>query len=137
MPPQALQLPWHHRNSDMTAASAESESHSFKSVPGWVKFHYPHRLGSSGGEPQKSEKALPLPPLVSPGSWLKGKILCHCYSTTASEDKKGHHMASDNGDESAGTEQAAFGQSGWKQVQMGQRISGASADSLVAEKQEV
>ncbi|KAH6708795.1 hypothetical protein BKA61DRAFT_738707 [Leptodontidium sp. MPI-SDFR-AT-0119] len=136
MPPQTLQLPWHHRNSHMTAASAESESCSFKSVPGWVKFYYPHRLRSSGGEPQESEKALPLPPLVSPGSWLKGKILRRPYSTTGSEDKKGHHMASDSGGESAGTEQAAFGQSGWKQVWMGQRISGASADSLVAEKQE-
>jgi hypothetical protein len=45
-------------------------------------------------------------------------------------------MASDNGDELGGTEQAVFGLSVRKQVQMGRRISGASADSLVAEKQE-
>jgi hypothetical protein len=51
-------------------------------------------------------------------------------------DEKEHHMANDNGDKSAGTEQAILGRSGRKQVQVGQRISGASAGSLVAEKQE-
>jgi hypothetical protein len=45
-------------------------------------------------------------------------------------------MASDNSDESAGTKQAIFGRSGLKQVQIGWRISGASAHSLLAEKQE-
>jgi hypothetical protein len=40
-------------------------------------------------------------------------------------------MASDNGDESAGTEQAVFGRNEWS---LGRRISGASADSLVVEK---
>jgi len=104
----------------MTMACEESKARSFKSVPGWVKFHYPHRSRSSEEIPQELEKALPPLP----------------HSTTASGDEKGHHMASDNGDESAGAEQAVFGRSGLKQVQMGWRISGASAHSLLAEKQE-
>jgi len=52
------------------------------------------------------------------------------------KDEKELHMARDHGEKSAGTERAVFGQSGRKQVQMGQRISGASAGSLAAEKQE-
>jgi hypothetical protein len=121
----------------MTMASAESDARSIKVVPGWVNPHYALRLRSGGGVPQKSEKELPLPPLsISPSSWLKGKILRRSHSTTPSEDEKEHHMTSAKGDESAGTEQAMFGQSGRKQVQMGRRISGASAGSLVAEKQE-
>jgi hypothetical protein len=119
----------------MTMASAESEARSFKYVPGWVKFNYSHRLRSGGEVSQESGKALPPPPLpISPGSWLEAMVFRRSHST-ASEDEKGYRMASDNGDESAGTEQAVFGPSGWKQVQMGSRISGASADSLVAEKQ--
>jgi hypothetical protein len=128
----------------MAMASMESEACSFKPVPNWVKFHYPYRLHSSGGVPQESGKAhslLRLPTFSS--SWLKAKVLRHSHSTTVSEDGKEHHIASDNGDESsdngdesAGTEQAVFGLSECKQVKMGLRISGASADSLVAEKQE-
>ena len=87
--------------------------------------------------PQESGKELPLPPLpISPSLWLKGKVLRRSHSTISSKDEKEHHMASDNGDKSVGTEQAIFGRSGRKQVQMGRRISGASAGSLVAEKQE-
>ena len=108
----------------MTLASAESETRSFKSVP--------------GGMPHESEKALPLPPFAIPsGSWLKPKVLRRSHSTTTSEDEKGRHLVNDSGDELAGTEQSAFGWSRWKQVQMGKRISGASVDSLVVEKQEV
>jgi len=42
----------------------------------------------------------------------------------------------DNGDKSTGTEQAALRQSGRKQVLVVQRMSSASVDSLVVEKQE-
>jgi hypothetical protein len=137
MPPQAFQLPWHHRNSQMTLASEESEARSLKSVPSWVKFHYPHRLRSGAGLPQESRSGHPVSPLpISPGSWLKAKVPHRSHSTTASEDEKGHRMASDHSNESAATEQVVFGLSGWKQVQMGRRISGASAHSLLAEKQE-
>lgn len=87
--------------------------------------------------PQESGRELPLPPLpISPSLLLKGKVLRRSHSTTSSTDEKEHHIASDNGDKSAGIEQAIFGRSGPKQVQMGRRISGASAGSLVAEKQE-
>ncbi|KAF8847613.1 hypothetical protein BDZ45DRAFT_316156 [Acephala macrosclerotiorum] len=134
IPPQALQLPWHHR-SQMTMASTQSEARSFKSVPGWVKFHYSHRLCNGGGRPEESGTALPVP-TPSPGSWLMAKLHHRSQPMTASEDEKGHRMASDNGNELAGTEQVVFGPSGWKQVQMGRRISGASAHSLLAEKQE-
>jgi hypothetical protein len=137
IPPQTLLLPWRHRNSQTTMASAESDAHSIKVAPGWVKPNYLLRLRSGGGVPQESEKELPLPPLpVSPNLWLKGKVLRRSYSTASSKDEKEHHMASDSGDKSAGTEKATFGRSGRKQVQMGRRISGASAGSLVAEKQE-
>ena len=122
----------------MTMASTESKARSFKSVPKWVKFHYPDGLRRGKEVPNRSEKALPLPPLpISPGSWFKAKVLRHSHLTTTSEDKKGRHIVSEHGDKSVGTEQAAFERSGWKQVQVGQRISGASVDSLVAEKQEV
>jgi hypothetical protein len=137
MPPQTLLLPWRHRNSQMTTASTESDAHSTKVVPGLAKPHYLLRLHSGGGVPQESEKELPLPPLpVSPSLWLKGKVLRRPHSTTSSKGEKEYHMESDNSDKSAGTERATFGRSGRKQVQMGQRISGASAGSLVAEKQE-
>lgn len=135
VPPQALQRPWNHRNSQIIMASEESESRSFKSMPRWVKFHYPHRSRSGGVVPQGSWKALPPLP-ISPGSCLKAEVLRRSHSTTASEDEKGQHMASDNGDE-PGSKQPVFGRSGWKQVQMGRRISGASADSFVVEKQVV
>ena len=137
MPPQTLLLPWRHRNSQTTMASAETDAHSIKAVPGWLKPHYPLRLHSGGGVLQESGKELPPPPLpISPSRWLKRKVLRRSQSTTSSKDEKEHPMASDNGDKSAGTEQAIFGRSGRKQVQMGRRISGASAGSLVAEKQE-
>ena len=117
--------------------SADSNARSIKVVPGWVKPHYSLRLHSGGGVPQESGKELPLPPLpISPSLWLKGKVLRRSHSMTSSKDEKEHHMASDNDDKSAGTEQATFGRSGRKQIQMGRRISGASAGSLVAEKQE-
>ena len=136
MPPQTLLLPWRHKNSQTTVASAESDARSIKVVPDWVKPHYPLRLHSGGGVPEESGKELPLPPLpVSPNLWLKGKVLRRSHSTTSSKDEKEHHMASDNGDKSAGAEQATFGRSGRKQVQMGRRISGASAGSLVAEQE--
>jgi hypothetical protein len=96
-----------------------------------MKFHYPHSLRSGGGVTQESEKTLSLSSLpISPVTWSKTKVLHR--STTASEDEKGHHMASDNSNELG---QAVFRLSGRKQVQVGPRISGASADSLVAEKQ--
>ena len=53
----------------------------------------------------------------------------HRSHSTASEHQRGIAWQADNVHESAGTEQAVFGRSGWKQVQM------ASADSLVVEKQ--
>jgi hypothetical protein len=95
VPPQALQRSWHYRNSQMTIASEESEARSFKSVPGWVKFHYPHGSHSGGGAPREPWKVLPPLP-ISPGSWLKAKLLRRSHSTTASEDERGPHMASDN-----------------------------------------
>jgi hypothetical protein len=137
MPPQTLLLPWRHRNSQTTMASAESDARSIKVVPSRVKPHYPLRLHGGGWVPQEPGKEPPLPPLpTSPSRWLKGKVLRRSHSTTSSKDEKEHHTASDNGNKSAGTEQAIFGRSGRKQVQMGRRISGASAGSLVAEKQE-
>jgi hypothetical protein len=121
----------------MTMAPAESDARSIKVVTGCVKPHYALRLRSGGGVPQESGKELPLPPLpIPPSSWLKGKVLRRSHSTTSSKDEKEHYEISDKGDESAGSEQAMFGRSGRKQVQMGRRISGASAGSLVAEKQE-
>ena len=111
VPPQAFQLPWHHRNSQMTMASVESEAHSFKSVPGWVKFHYSDER-RVGGVSYESGKALPLSPLPTPpSSWLKAKVLRRSHSTTTSEGEERRQMASDNGDESAGAEQVAFGRS--------------------------
>ena len=117
----------------MTMASEKSEARSFKSVPGWVKSHYPHRSRSGVGVPQESCKALPPLP-ISPGSWLKAKTV-HRSHSTASEDEKGHRVASDNGHESTGTERVVFGPGAWKQVQIGRRVSIASAHSLVVEKQ--
>jgi hypothetical protein len=114
MPPQAFQLPWQYRNGQLTVASEESEAPSFKSVPGWVKFHYPHRSRSGTGVPQESCKSLPPLPL-SPGSWLKAKAVHHSHSN-ASEDEKGHRLASDNGHELASTERIVFGPGAWKQV---------------------
>jgi hypothetical protein len=131
MPPQTLLLP--RRYSQTTMASTEIDARSINVV----KPHYLLRLHSGGGVPQESGKELPLPPLpVSPSLWLKGKVFRRSRSTTSSGDEKEYHMANDNGDKSAGTEQAIFRRSGRKQVQMGRRISGASAGSLVAEKQE-
>lgn len=49
VPLLALQRPWHHRSSQITMACEESKARSFKSVPGWVKFHYPHRSRSGRG----------------------------------------------------------------------------------------
>jgi hypothetical protein len=116
-------------------ASTQSEARSFKSVPGWVKFHYPHRLYNGEGGPAESRTALPIP-TPTPGSWLIAKLHHRSQPMTASEDERGHRKASDNGNELAGTEQVVFGPNGWKQVQMGQRVSGASAHSLLVEKQE-
>jgi hypothetical protein len=122
----------------MASTESVAESRSVKSVPGWVKFHYPHRLRSGGGGPPESRKASALPPLpLSPGSWLNAKVLRRSHLTTASEDKMRRHLARGNGEKSAGTENAVFRQSKRKHVQIGQRISGASAGSLMAEKQEV
>jgi hypothetical protein len=135
LPPLALQLPWHNRDSQITMTSTESEARSIKSAPGWLKFHYPHR-SRNGDVPQGPGKALPPPSLpIPPGSRDMAEVLHRSHSTTTSEDEKGHHMESDCDSESAGTKQAVFGPSEWKQVQIGQRISGASASSLVAEKQ--
>jgi hypothetical protein len=104
VPPRALRLSWHNRNSQITMASAESEARSFKSMPGWVKFDYSHRLRSDREVPQDSGKALLPPPLpISPGSWLKRMVLRRSQSTTTSDDEKGDRLASHNGGESTGT----------------------------------
>jgi hypothetical protein len=63
------------------------------------------------------------------------KVLQSSHSTAASKDEKGDHMTIDNDEKSAAGEQAVL-QSGRKQVQVVQRISGASVDSLVVEKLE-
>jgi hypothetical protein len=137
MSPQTLLAPWWHRNSQTTMASAESDSRSTKVVPRWVTPHHLRRLRNGEGVPQESGKELPLPPSpILSSSWLKGKVFRRSRSTTPWKDEKELHMAHDYGEKSAGTEQAVFGQSGRKQLQMGKRISGASAGSLAAEKQD-
>ncbi|KAH6669581.1 hypothetical protein B0J14DRAFT_122443 [Halenospora varia] len=134
--PPTFHRSWCYRNSQITLASEESDARSFKSVPGWVKFHYPHRMRNDRGALLDSRPALPAPQTTSPGSWLKAKILRRSQSMTASEEKGGIHSGSDNGDESASTESPVLGPGGWKQTQVGNRMSCESADSLALEKQE-
>lgn len=134
VPPHVLRRPKHHRNSQMTMASEKSEARSFDSVSGWGKFH--SLYGSDGGEKAPREPGKALPPLrISPSSWLKTKTLRRSRLTTAPEDEKRPHTTSENSDESTGIENAAFARSRSKKLQMGWRISSASANSLEAEKQ--
>ena len=117
-------------------ASAQSDTRSTKVVPGWVTPNHVRRLRNGEGVLQESGKELPLPPpLILPSSWLKGKLFRRSRSMTPWKDEKELHMARDHGEKSADTERTVFGRSGRKQVQMGRRISGASAGSLAAEKQ--
>jgi hypothetical protein len=134
--PPVFHRSWFYRNSQTTIASGESETRSFKSVPGWVKFHYPRTSCNDGGGSRGSYPALPAPQAISPGSWLKAKILRRSQSTTTSGEEREPLTESDIGEESAGTESPILGPSGWKQIQQGHRISCESADSFVAEKQE-
>ena len=113
-PPQSFQRS--HRNSHTTMASEASETRSSKSVPGLVKFHYPCRSHPNRELPRDSSMPLPAPQAVSPGLWLKAKVLRRSHSTTTSEEKEGYRMGSDNGDESGGMEEIGVGLSGWKQV---------------------
>jgi hypothetical protein len=55
--------------------SEDSETRSFKSVPGWVKFHYPGRLRNDAEGSHYSWRTLPAPRALSPGSWLRAKFL--------------------------------------------------------------
>jgi hypothetical protein len=108
MPAQVLPPAFHHswcyRNSHITLASEESEARSFRSVPGWVKFHYPHRSRGDKVVSRGSWDPLPATHAISPGAWWKAKILRRSHSTTTPDNEKGHYMARDNGDEPGGTE---------------------------------
>jgi hypothetical protein len=127
---------WRYRNSQTTIISEESETRSFKSVPGWVKFHYPRISRNDGGGSRESYAPLPAPQAISPGSWLKAKILRRSQSTTASGEKEEPCSESDTGEELASTESPVLGPSGCKQAWHSYRASCESADGLVAEKQE-
>lgn len=137
MPPSTLQRPLPNRNSQITTVSKESKAHSFKSIPEWVKFHYPRGSKRSAPEAHReSQKTLPSLP-NSPSSWLNIFRRSHATTaTTSSEDERGPHRASGISGVSAGSKRAVFWVGGWKQTQSGPRISGASAPSLTAEKQE-
>jgi hypothetical protein len=135
--PPAFHRSWCYRNSGITVASDQSETRSFKSVPGWVKFHYPHRSQNAGDMPRASGSPLPAPHAISPGAWLKAKILRRSRSTAASEREEGQtHPASDDGMESASIESLVLGTSEWGQTQANHRLGCESVDSLGAEKQE-
>ncbi|RDL33072.1 uncharacterized protein BP5553_08511 [Venustampulla echinocandica] len=134
--PPTFHRSWCYRNSQITLASEESDAHSFRSIPGWMKFHYPHKMPNNTRAPLDSRPAIQAPQAISPSSWLKARILRRSQSMTASEEKGGRHSGSDNGDESASTEPPVPGPGGWKQTQVGHRMSCESADSLALEKQE-
>jgi hypothetical protein len=133
--PPAFNRSWCYRNSQTTLASVESETRSFVSVPGWVKFHYPRISHNDRGVRGESSTPLPAPQAVSPGSWLKAKILRRSQSTINSS-KRGTQTGSDSCDESGSTESPVAGPSGWRQTQVGHRMSCESAGSLMVEKQE-
>jgi hypothetical protein len=134
--PPTFHRSWCYRNSQITLASEESEARSFKSVPGWLKFHYPHRMRNDRGSPLDSRPAIPAPQSISPGSWLTAKILRRSQPTTVSEEKGGSHNRSDSGDESASTESPGLGPGGWKQTLVWHWMSCESANSLALEEQE-
>ncbi len=84
--PPAFHRSWCYRNSQISLASENSDARSFQSVPGWVKFCYPHqsrheRLASQSGS------ALIAPQATSPSSWLKAKFLRRSLLTVTSEEK--------------------------------------------------
>ncbi|KAH8780560.1 hypothetical protein F5882DRAFT_379750 [Hyaloscypha sp. PMI_1271] len=131
--PPAFHRSWCYRNSQTSLASVESENRSFVSVPGWVKFHYPRISGNDRGVYGESSTPLPAPQALSPGSWLNAKILRRSQSTINSS-KKGTQTGSDSCGESGSTESPVLGPSGWKQTQVGHRVSSESAGSLMVEK---
>lgn len=133
----AHKLTSHHRISQVTNNSTESKANSIKSVPGWVKFHLPSGLQSGGTMTQESEKPLPsVPPGISPGLWLKTKVLPRFYS--ASDDvENGYRIGTGNGNKLEDTKQATFERNKSKEVQVGQRMSDPSAGSMMTGKLEV
>ncbi|PMD12534.1 hypothetical protein NA56DRAFT_482531 [Hyaloscypha hepaticicola] len=136
--PPAFHRSWCYRNSQTTMASEDSETRSFKSVPGWVKFHYPGRLRNYAEGSHHSWRTLPAPQALSPGSWLRAKFLRRSQSPTASAEKGGSHLGTSTnnfGDESANTVSPMLGKGEGKQNQETYRMSSESVDSLMMEKQ--
>lgn len=134
--PPAFHCPWLYRNSHTTLAPVESGTHSFKSMPGWVRFHYPRREPNDSTALREPLTPHHAPPPISPGSWLKAKILRSSQSTTASTEKRESQTGSDIGDEPASIESPVLGPSRWKQTQVGLRTSCESVKSLMVEIQE-
>jgi hypothetical protein len=137
--PPAFHRSWCYRNSQTTMASEDSETRSFKSVPGWVKFHYPRKLRNDAEGSQHSERPLPAPQALSPGSWLRAKFLGRSQSPTASAEKGASQVGTSTnnfGDESANTASPVLRKSEWKQTQETYRMSYESVDSLMTEKQQ-
>ena len=72
IPPPALKSTGSHTISQVISPSTESKTHSVNYVPGWKKFHLPHKLQSGVAMSQEFEKPLPpAPPPTSPGIWLE------------------------------------------------------------------
>jgi hypothetical protein len=137
--PPAFHRSWCYRNSQTTMASEDSEARSFKSLPGWVKFHYPRKLRNDAEGSQHSGRPLPAPQALSPGSWLRAKFLGRFQSPTASAEKGGPQVgtsANDFGDESANTASPVLGKSEREKPQETYRMSYESVDSLMMEKQQ-
>ncbi|KAE9373558.1 hypothetical protein N431DRAFT_534992 [Stipitochalara longipes BDJ] len=134
--PPGFHRSWCYRNSQTSLASEDSDARSFKSVPGWVKFHYPHRSRNEITVSQRPAPALVAPQAISPGSWLKAKILRRSHSTVASAEEGDFHSVNGHGDELGSTESPVAGPGGLKQAQVALGRSYESTDSLVPEKQE-
>jgi hypothetical protein len=130
--PPTFHRSWCYRNSQTTIASLESETHSFVSVPGWVKFHYPRISHNDRGVDGESSTPLPAPQALSPGSWLKAKILRRSQSITPSS-QGGTQTGSSSCDISESIESPVLGLSGWKRTQGGDRLSCEGADNLMVE----
>ena len=134
--PPAFHRSWCYRNSGITVASEESETRSFKSVPGWVKFHYPRKSQSDREVSRFSSSPLPAPQAIAPSTWLKAKIFRRSPSTTTSASKEETNSTSNNFEESTSAESPVAGGSGLKPTKDGPRTSCESFDSLGVERQE-
>lgn len=123
----------------MTMASEDSETRSFSSVPGWVKFHHPRRLHADAEGSHHSRRKLLAPRDLSPGSWLRAKFLRRSQSPTASAEKGGLKVGTSInhfGDESANTKSLVIQKTEWNQTQENYRMSYESVNSLMMERQQ-